>query len=106
MLDYHHVPVKLKLKIKDHYDNYAISIGTYNYSTEPIFVRKGVLQDDCLSQSLFNMVTNTLIKTFNEKKVKCLEYNYCDIISPYHWSQFAEYFALVSYLLRCSPGIC
>ena len=61
MLDYHHVPMKLKSLIKDYYDNYAIFIGTGNYSTEPIFVRKGGLQGGCLSQLLFNMFTNTLI---------------------------------------------
>ena len=85
MLDYHHVPVKLKSLIKDYYDNYATFIGTGNYSTEPIFVRKGGLQGDCLSQLLFNMFTNTLIKLFNDKRVKCMRYNYCDIMSPYHW---------------------
>ena len=106
ILDYHHFPVKLKSRIKDHYHNYVISIGTDDYSAEPIFVRKGVLQGDCFSQLLFDMVTNTLIKTFNDKKVKCMEYNYCDIMSPCHWFQFAKYFALVTYLLSGSTGIC
>ena len=106
MLDYHHVPVKLKSLIKDHYHNYAISIVTDDYSAEPIFVRKGVLQGNCLSLLLFNMVTNTLIKTFNDTKVKCIGYNYCDIMSTCHWFQFAEYFALVTYLLSGSPGLC
>ena len=49
VLDYHHVLVKLKSLIKNYYHNYAISIGTGNYSTEPMLVRKGVLQGDCLS---------------------------------------------------------
>ena len=104
MLD--HVPVKLKLLIKDYYYNHATSIGTDDYSAEPIFVRKGVLQGDYLSQLLFNMVTNTLIKTFDDKKVKCMGYDYCDIMIPCLWFQFAEYFALVTYLLSGAPGLC
>ena len=46
LLDYHHVSVELKSPIKDYYRNYAISFGTDNYSTEPILVRKAVLQGD------------------------------------------------------------
>ena len=63
MLDYHHVPVELKSFIKDYYRNYAIPIGTDNYSTEPILVHNGVLQGNCLSPLLFNMVTLTLKQT-------------------------------------------
>ena len=31
VLDYHHVPVKLKPLIKDYYHNYVMSVGTGNY---------------------------------------------------------------------------
>ena len=95
VLDYHHVPVELKSLIKDYYHSYALSIGTGNYSTELILVRKGVLQGDCLSPFLFNMVINTLIKTIDDEKVKCMGYKYWDIMSPRHWFQFADDSALV-----------
>ena len=72
VLDYHHVPVKLKPLIKDYYHNYVMSVGTGNYWTEPIFISKGVLQGDCLSQLFFNIVINTLIKTIDDEKVKCI----------------------------------
>ena len=93
VLDYHHVPVELKSLIKDYYHNYAIYFGTDNYSTEPLLVRKGALQGDCLSPLLFN---NTLIKTINDKKVKCIGYNYCDIVSPHRCFQIADDSTLVT----------
>ena len=90
VLDYHHVPVELKSLIKDYYHNYAISFGTENYSTEPIFVRKGVLRGDCLSTLLFNMVI------IDDEKVKCMGYSYCDIMSTRHWFQIADDSSLVT----------
>ena len=42
------------------------------------------------------MVINILIKTINDEKVKCLGYNYCNIMSPCHWFQFADDSALVT----------
>ena len=85
VLDCHYVPVELKSLIKNYYLNCAISTRTGNYSTEPILVRKGVLQGDCLSLLIFNMVKNTLINTIDGEKVKCMRCNYCDIMSPRHW---------------------
>ena len=93
---YHHVPVELKSLIKDYYHNYAISFGTDNYSTESILVRKVVLRGDWLSPLLFNIVINTLKKTIDDEKVKCIGYNYCDIMSPHHWFQIVDDSALVT----------
>ena len=72
VLDCHHISMELKSMIKDYYHNYAISIETDNYSAQPILVRKGVLQGDCLSPLHFSMVIYTLIKTINDEKVKCI----------------------------------
>ena len=60
VLEYHHLRVEIKTLITDYYDNYAISIDTDDYSTEPMIVGKGVLQRNCLSPLLFNMIVNTL----------------------------------------------
>ena len=38
--------VGLKSLIKDYYHNYAIFIGSGNYSTEPILARKRVLRGE------------------------------------------------------------
>ena len=60
LLVYHHLPAEIKRLIIDYYDNCAISVGTDDCSTEPIIVGKDVLQGDCLSPLLFDMIVNTL----------------------------------------------
>ena len=59
----------MKILITDHYDNYAISVGTDDYSTEPTIVGKGVLLGDCLSPLSFSMIVNTLTKLIDHEKV-------------------------------------
>ena len=67
VLEYHHIPDLIKLLITDYY-----TIGTDMYITDPLIVGKGVLQGDCLSPLLFNMVTNTLIKIIDEERIRCM----------------------------------
>ena len=40
---HHHIPNDIKALIREFYDDYTISIGTKNYITNPIIVKKGVL---------------------------------------------------------------
>ena len=35
--------------VKAYYTNYKVSIGTENFTTDPIVIEKGSLQGDCLS---------------------------------------------------------
>ena len=76
VLEYHHIPDVIELLTTDYYKNYTISIGTY--ITDPLTVGKGVLQGDCLSPLLFNMVINILIKTIDEERIRCMGYNFCN----------------------------
>ena len=96
VLDYHHIPDEIKCIIKSYYENYKIRIGTAAYTTDPITVRNGVLQGDCLSPLLFNMVVNTLIKCIEDERIKCVGYNYNYNLSPKHWFQFADDSAVVT----------
>ena len=57
------------------------AIATDSFVTEFIHVGKGVLQGDCLSPLLFNMVINTLV----------LKY-----LTPRHWYQFADDAAVIT----------
>ena len=72
VLEYHHIPDVVKLLITDYYKNYAISIGTDTYITDPLIVGKGVLQGDCLNPLLLKMVIDTLIKTIDKERIRCL----------------------------------
>ena len=75
VLEYRHIPDEIKLLINDYYKNYATTIGTDTYTTDPLIVREGVLQRDCLTL-LFDMVINTLIKTRNEEGIRFMVYNF------------------------------
>ena len=64
------------------------------YTTDLLIVRKGVLQRDCLSPLLFNMVINTLIKTIDEESIRFMAYNFWNSLALRNWFQFADDSAL------------
>ena len=96
VLDYHHVPEQLKSIVREYYDDYVISIGTKDFITNPIVVKKGVLQGDCLSPLLFNMCFNTLLKCIEDERIKCTGYVFSDLMTPRHWFQFADDSSIVT----------
>ena len=96
VLEYHHFPAEIKSLVKEYYTNYKISIGTDKFTTDPIPIEKGVLQGDCLSPLLFNLVVNALLKTIDSERIRTMGYNYCDTLTPRHWFQFADDSALVT----------
>ena len=67
-----------------------ITIATDQYKTDLLIVGKGVLQGDCLSLLLFNMVVNTLIKTVDQDHVRCMGHTFSNMLIPKHWFQFAD----------------
>ena len=79
VLEFHYIPEEIKTLIRDYYNNYHVIIGTDNFTTDQINIKKGVLQGDCLSPLLVNMVINTLIKSIDEERIRCIGYtfNYC-----------------------------
>ena len=96
VLEHHHLPAEIKTLITDYFDNYAISVGSDDYSAEPMIVGKGVLQGDCVSPLLFNMIVNTLIKSSDHKKICCMGYSSTKTLLPRHWFQFADDSAITS----------
>ena len=51
-----------------------------------MIIDKGVLH--CLSPLLLNMIFNTLIKTIDHEKVRCMGYSSSKILLPRRWFQF------------------
>ena len=96
ILTYHYIPQEIKSLVTALYQDYTISIGTKEYVTNPILVRKGVLQGDCLSPLLFNMCFNTLIRCIQDEKIKRIGYSFTDALGPRHWFQFAGDTALAT----------
>ena len=90
VLEYHHLPAEMKTLITDYCDNYTMSVGHDDYSTEHMIVGKGVLQGDCLNPLLFSMIVNTLIKSADHEKSRCMGYSFAKTLLPRHWFQFAD----------------
>ena len=56
VLGCHHIPDHIKILIKSLYTNFKTSIITSSFNTPFITVGRGVLQGDCLSPLLFNLL--------------------------------------------------
>ena len=91
MLQFHHIPQEMQNIISKLYSGFSTSIATEIFVTSPLQVEKGVLQDDCLSPLLINMLFNTFIQTLTKsKEFGQLNYRYDNIIQPRNWFQFAD----------------
>ena len=83
--------------VSELYSGFSTSIATKTFATSPLQVEKGVLQGDCLSPLLFNMLFNTFIQTLTKsKEFDQLNYRYDNIIQPRNWFQFADDVAAVT----------
>ena len=56
VLDYHHIPEHVKLIVKSLYTDFKTSVITSEFCTPFISVSRGVLQGDCLSPLLYNIL--------------------------------------------------
>ena len=96
ILEYHHVPFEIQSLVESLYKDFQTSILTKSYSTPFIPINRGVLQGDCLSPLLFNMIFNTFITSIRSQEFEQLGYKYAQHLSPRHWYQFADDAAIVT----------
>ena len=89
-LEFHHLPDHVIEIIKSLYAGYKISVSTDCCATNPIEIKRGVLQGDSLSPLLFNMCFNTLMVTIKREQIKCLGYIITQAKLSMHWLQFAD----------------
>ena len=82
--------------MKAYYTSYKVSIGTENFTTNAIVIEKGVLQGDCLSPLLCNLVVKTLLRNIDSEKIRSMGCNYWNTLTPRHWFQFTDDSALVT----------
>ena len=78
------------------YSEFYTAITTKAFTSDFIHVGKGVLQGDCLSPTLFNMVTNTFIQYIKSEQFENLGYKYLKFLTPRHWYQYADDAAVIS----------
>ena len=90
ILKYHHMPNELQNMISDLYGNFTTRIACKDYFTDPILVERGVLQGDCLSPLLFNLMFNSFIQTIKSDEFKQLSDRYTKLLTSKHWLQFAD----------------
>ena len=60
------------------------------YTREFIHFGRGVLQGDCISPLLFNLIINTFIQHIKQKEYEQRGYKFSKYFSPRHWYQFAD----------------
>ena len=89
-LKYHHIPDSIIDMIKLIYADFYTSITIDDFITPFIPVKNGVLQGDCVSPLLFNLVVNTFIRYIEKDHFEQLGYKYFQYLVPKHWMQFAD----------------
>ena len=97
-LSYHHIPLHMRELVSNLYGSFATAIATDMFTTEFIPFSKGVLQGDCLSPLLFNLVMNTFVQYIKAPEFEQFGYKFVKIFTSRHWFQFADDAAAVTSL--------
>ena len=93
VLKHHHVPEEI---VKSLYIQFHTTVTTSSFSMEFLPVYEGVLQGDCLSPLLFNLLFNTLIQYIKSDKFQQMGYSFSKLFTPCHWYQFANDVAVLT----------
>ena len=98
IFEYHHVDQQARDIVKLLYRDFYTSVITDATTSDFIKVSKGVLQGDCLSPLLFNLVINTFIQHIKQNHYNQLGYKFFAELIPRHLFQFADEAAALSCL--------
>ena len=66
------------------------TVITDSYTTSFLRIERGVLQGDCLSPFIFNLLINTIIQYVCQERFSQLGYALSKLLRPIHWFQFAD----------------
>ena len=69
---------------------------TDGFVTDFVHMEKGVLQGDCFSPLMFNLIINTFIHSVKHEQYKQFGYKFMRYLTPRHWYQFAYDAAVIS----------
>ena len=96
VMKYHHIPDDVCEHVVRLYSRFYTAVTTESYTTDFIKIEKGVLQGDCLSPLIFNMLMNTFIQYIKGEEFSQFGYRWQKYILPKHWLQFADDAAAVT----------
>ena len=96
ILQYHHIPDHISFMINILYSDFSSAVITNSFVTRYIPVQKGVLQGDCLSPLLFNMLMNTFVQYIKGPDFLQFGYSFSALFSHRNWLQFADDAAAIS----------
>ena len=84
------MPPEIREIIKHLYTNFFTCVSTSEYTTEFTHFGRSVLQGNCISPLLFNLIINTFIQHIKQKEYEQLGHKFSKFLSPRHWYQFAD----------------
>ena len=91
VLQYHQIPEHFQNCIGSLYRHFRTTVITESYQTPFLKVNKGVLQGDCLTPLLFNMVMNPFVQYIKTEPFCQLGFNAGQLfLTTKHWFQFAD----------------
>ena len=96
ILKYHHIPDQISNVISILYSDFSSAAITNSFITRFIPVQKGVLQGDCLSPLIFNMLMNTFVQYIKTPAFAQFGYRFSGMFSHRNWLQFADDAAAIS----------
>ena len=89
--EHHHVPEDIREIVKNLYCCFKISILTEDFVTDFVHMeQKGVLQGDCFSPLMFNLIINTFIRYFKHEQYEQFGYKFMRYLTSRHWYQFTD----------------
>ena len=88
VLKYDHIPDDVISIIRSFYSNFHIT--TLPFSSDYTKIGKGVLQGDCFSPLIFNMVMNTFIQYIQNEFFQQFGYQFLKHFILKHWLQIAD----------------
>ena len=96
VLEYRHVPENIREIVKNLYCCFKTSILTDEFVTDFVHMQKGVLQGDCFSPLIFNLIINTFIQSIKHEQYEQFGHKFVKYLTPRHWYQFADTAAVIS----------
>ena len=96
VLEHHHVPEDIREIVKNLYCCFESSTLTDGFVTDFVHMEKGVLQGDCFSSLMFNLIINTFIHSVNNEQYEQFGYIFMRYLTPRHWYQFVNDTTVIS----------